>query len=126
MGCGRRGADGQYRNTDAQAQDDPKPSPPPFHPSHTRPSQPTPVAAHTPNTQAGAVSMAEAIEVFMPALSSTMTEGKIVEWTVKVGDKVKAGDTIMVVESDKVRVAWCAVWCGVVWCVRSHAPTPAA
>jgi pyruvate dehydrogenase E2 component (dihydrolipoamide acetyltransferase) len=46
--------------------------------------------------------MAEAIEVFMPALSSTMTEGKIVEWTAKVGDKVKAGDTIMVVESDKV------------------------
>lgn len=41
-------------------------------------------------------------EVAMPALSSTMTEGKIVEWTVKVGDKVKAGDTIMVVESDKV------------------------
>lgn len=47
--------------------------------------------------------MADAIEVFMPALSSTMTEGKIVEWTAKVGDKIKSGDTIMVVESDKVR-----------------------
>jgi pyruvate dehydrogenase E2 component (dihydrolipoamide acetyltransferase) len=45
--------------------------------------------------------MAESIEVFMPALSSTMTEGKIVDWTVKVGDKVKAGQTVMIVESDK-------------------------
>jgi pyruvate dehydrogenase E2 component (dihydrolipoamide acetyltransferase) len=47
------------------------------------------------------LSMAEAIEIAMPALSSTMTEGKIVEWTAKVGDKIKAGQTIMVVESDK-------------------------
>ena len=39
----------------------------------------------------------------MPALSSTMKEGKIVEWTVKVGDKIKTGQTVMVVESDKVR-----------------------
>ena len=37
----------------------------------------------------------------MPALSSTMTEGKIVQWLKGVGDKVEAGDAIMVVESDK-------------------------
>ena len=37
----------------------------------------------------------------MPALSSTMTEGKIVEWMVAPGDKVEAGSTVMVVESDK-------------------------
>jgi len=42
-----------------------------------------------------------AINVDMPALSSTMKEGKIVQWTVKEGDKVSAGDVIMVVESDK-------------------------
>lgn len=56
--------------------------------------------------------MAESIEVFMPALSSTMTEGKIVDWTVKVGDKVKAGQTVMVVESDKgkLRGRRHAVW----------------
>lgn len=47
------------------------------------------------------LSMVEAIEIAMPALSSTMTEGKIVEWTAKVGDKINAGQTIMVVESDK-------------------------
>ena len=37
----------------------------------------------------------------MPALSSTMTEGKIVEWTKSVGDAIDVGETIMVVESDK-------------------------
>ena len=37
----------------------------------------------------------------MPALSSTMTEGKIVSWLVGVGDKGEAGDAVMVVESDK-------------------------
>ena len=40
-------------------------------------------------------------EVTMPALSSTMKEGKIVQWTVKEGDEVSSGDTLMVVESDK-------------------------
>ncbi len=40
-------------------------------------------------------------EVFMPALSSTMTEGKIVTWLKSVGDKVKKGEPIVVVESDK-------------------------
>ena len=41
------------------------------------------------------------IEVAMPALSSTMKEGKIVAWNKKVGDKVAVGDILMVVESDK-------------------------
>lgn len=40
-------------------------------------------------------------EVFMPALSSTMTEGKIVSWVKSPGDKVEKGETIVVVESDK-------------------------
>jgi pyruvate dehydrogenase E2 component (dihydrolipoamide acetyltransferase) len=40
-------------------------------------------------------------EVFMPALSSTMTEGKIVSWTKSPGDKVAKGETILIVESDK-------------------------
>jgi len=37
----------------------------------------------------------------MPALSSTMTEGKIVTWLKNVGDKVSKGEPIVVVESDK-------------------------
>lgn len=43
----------------------------------------------------------ESTEIFMPALSSTMSEGKVVEWLKKVGDFVEAGEALMVVESDK-------------------------
>lgn len=43
--------------------------------------------------------MAEAIR--MPLLSDTMTEGKIVAWHKKVGDKVKSDDVIAEVETDK-------------------------
>jgi len=37
----------------------------------------------------------------MPALSSTMTEGKVVTWLKSVGDNVKKGEALLVVESDK-------------------------
>ena len=40
-------------------------------------------------------------DIFMPALSSTMTEGKIVEWLKKPGDRVIRGESVLVVESDK-------------------------
>jgi pyruvate dehydrogenase E2 component (dihydrolipoamide acetyltransferase) len=40
-------------------------------------------------------------DIFMPALSSTMTEGKIVSWAKAPGDKVSKGETVVVVESDK-------------------------
>ena len=40
-------------------------------------------------------------EIFMPALSSTMTEGKIVSWVKSPGDKIEKGETVVVVESDK-------------------------
>ncbi|KAL5226141.1 hypothetical protein ABZP36_012780 [Zizania latifolia] len=40
-------------------------------------------------------------EIFMPALSSTMTEGKIVSWTAAEGDRLAKGDPVVVVESDK-------------------------
>ena len=41
------------------------------------------------------------LEILMPALSPTMTEGNINKWLVKVGDKVKAGDIIAEIETDK-------------------------
>jgi pyruvate dehydrogenase E1 component subunit beta len=41
------------------------------------------------------------VTVTMPALSPTMTEGNLVKWLVKVGDKVKAGDALAEVETDK-------------------------
>ncbi|XP_076891204.1 dihydrolipoyllysine-residue acetyltransferase component 5 of pyruvate dehydrogenase complex, chloroplastic-like [Bidens hawaiensis] len=40
-------------------------------------------------------------EIFMPALSSTMTEGKIVSWIKSEGDKLNKGESVVVVESDK-------------------------
>jgi pyruvate dehydrogenase E2 component (dihydrolipoamide acetyltransferase) len=43
--------------------------------------------------------MAEAIR--MPRMSDTMTEGVIVEWHKKVGDKIKPGDLLADVETDK-------------------------
>ncbi|KAK6133851.1 hypothetical protein DH2020_032401 [Rehmannia glutinosa] len=40
-------------------------------------------------------------EIFMPALSSTMTEGKIVSWVKSEGDVLSKGEAVVVVESDK-------------------------
>eukprot|EP00262_Sarcandra_glabra_P014231 TRINITY_DN410_c0_g1_i1.p1 TRINITY_DN410_c0_g1~~TRINITY_DN410_c0_g1_i1.p1 ORF type:complete len:473 (-),score=99.78 TRINITY_DN410_c0_g1_i1:346-1764(-) len=40
-------------------------------------------------------------QIFMPALSSTMTEGKIVSWTKSEGEKLSKGESVVVVESDK-------------------------
>ena len=41
------------------------------------------------------------IDVLMPALSPTMTEGKIARWHKKVGEPVKAGDVLAEIETDK-------------------------
>ena len=41
------------------------------------------------------------ISVLMPALSPTMTEGKLAKWHVKVGDAVKSGEVICEIETDK-------------------------
>jgi pyruvate dehydrogenase E2 component (dihydrolipoamide acetyltransferase) len=40
-------------------------------------------------------------QIDMPALSSTMKEGKVVSWLKAEGDPISAGEAIMVVESDK-------------------------
>jgi pyruvate dehydrogenase E2 component (dihydrolipoamide acetyltransferase) len=39
--------------------------------------------------------------ITMPLLSDTMTEGVIHNWLIKVGDKVKAGDMLAEIETDK-------------------------
>ena len=41
------------------------------------------------------------IEILMPALSPTMTEGKISKWLKAVGDTIKSGDVIAEIETDK-------------------------
>lgn len=42
-----------------------------------------------------------AIEILMPALSPTMTEGNLAKWLKKEGDKVTPGDVIAEIETDK-------------------------
>ncbi len=41
------------------------------------------------------------IEILMPALSPTMKEGNLAKWVKKEGDKIKAGDVIAEIETDK-------------------------
>ncbi len=41
------------------------------------------------------------IEILMPALSPTMTEGNLVKWHKSVGDAVAAGDILAEIETDK-------------------------
>ena len=54
------------------------------------------------------------IEILMPALSPTMTEGNLAKWHKKVGDAVKAGDVIAEIETDKATMEVEAVDEGVV------------
>lgn len=42
------------------------------------------------------------MQVVMPKFGLTMEEGVITEWKVAVGDKVKAGDILCEVETDKI------------------------
>ena len=41
------------------------------------------------------------LEITMPQLSDTMTEGTVVKWHKKEGDKVKQGEDLVEVETDK-------------------------
>jgi pyruvate dehydrogenase E2 component (dihydrolipoamide acetyltransferase) len=52
--------------------------------------------------------------ILMPALSPTMEEGKLAKWHVKPGDKVRSGDVIAEIETDKATMEVEAVDEGVV------------
>ena len=54
------------------------------------------------------------IPILMPALSPTMEEGKLAKWHVKPGDKVRSGDVIAEIETDKATMEVEAVDEGVV------------
>ncbi|MEO6282449.1 MAG: pyruvate dehydrogenase complex dihydrolipoamide acetyltransferase [Dyadobacter sp.] len=58
----------------------------------------TPAPAKTP---AAAAEKINAAVVRMPKMSDTMEEGTLVSWQKKVGDKVKSGDILAEVETDK-------------------------
>ncbi len=50
-----------------------------------------------------------AIEILMPALSPTMEEGTLAKWLVKTGDKVKSGQILAEIETDKATMEFEAV-----------------
>ncbi len=54
------------------------------------------------------------IKVLMPALSPTMTEGKLAKWLIKEGDTVESGDVMAEIETDKATMEVEAVDEGVV------------
>ncbi|NVN13108.1 biotin/lipoyl-containing protein, partial [Nguyenibacter vanlangensis] len=41
------------------------------------------------------------VNILMPALSPTMTEGKLARWLKKEGDAIQSGDVIAEIETDK-------------------------
>src|SRR3954451_6369096 len=45
-------------------------------------------------------------EIQMPKLSDTMTEGTLVAWKKKKGDKVTTGEVIAEIETDKATMEW--------------------
>jgi pyruvate dehydrogenase E2 component (dihydrolipoamide acetyltransferase) len=49
------------------------------------------------------------IEILMPALSPTMTEGNLTRWLKKEGDEVRSGDVIAEIETDKATMEYEAV-----------------
>ena len=55
-----------------------------------------------------------AIEIKMPALSPTMTEGRLSKWLVSEGDEVRSGDLLAEIETDKATMEVEAVDEGVV------------
>jgi pyruvate dehydrogenase E2 component (dihydrolipoamide acetyltransferase) len=53
------------------------------------------------------------IKVLMPALSPTMTEGTLAKWIKKEGDKIRSGDIIAEIETDKATMEYEATEDGV-------------
>jgi len=55
-----------------------------------------------------------AVEILMPALSPTMEEGTLAKWLVKAGDKVKSGQILAEIETDKATMEFEAVDEGII------------
>ena len=78
-----------------------------------RPSPPSPLPPPRKRPMAGATTEAEGlaaaeastgelIDIVTPTGGESVTEGTIIEWSVKVGDAVKEGDTVVEISTDKV------------------------
>src|SRR3979490_2592972 len=53
------------------------------------------------------------VNILMPALSPTMDKGNLAKWLKREGDKVKAGDVIAEIETDKATMEYEAIDDGV-------------
>src|SRR6185295_6319813 len=49
------------------------------------------------------------VNILMPALSPTMEKGNLAKWLKKEGDKVKAGDVLAEIETDKATMEFEAI-----------------
>ncbi|MCC2546741.1 pyruvate dehydrogenase complex dihydrolipoamide acetyltransferase [Hymenobacter sp. BT175] len=65
------------------------------------PAAPAPAAPAPAAAPAAPANGKQATVIRMPKMSDTMTEGTIASWQKKVGDKVKSGDMLAEVETDK-------------------------
>ncbi|RDC62580.1 pyruvate dehydrogenase complex dihydrolipoamide acetyltransferase [Adhaeribacter pallidiroseus] len=78
-----------------------KPAEPASAPAEKPAPAPTASAAAPAAPSASAKAAVNASVITMPKMSDTMTEGTIASWLKKVGDKVKSGDILAEVETDK-------------------------
>ncbi len=54
------------------------------------------------STAASEAASGQTIDIVTPTGGESVTEGTILEWTVKVGDQVREGDTVVEISTDKV------------------------
>jgi len=92
---GKEGEDFATLLAGAQGGAAPAAEPPQVEAPKAAPAAPAPAAAAAP------ANGKKATVVRMPKMSDTMTEGTIAAWLKKVGDKVKSGDILAEVETDK-------------------------
>src|SRR5690349_23725156 len=59
-------------------------------------------ATEAEGVAAAEASVGETIDIVTPTGGESVTEGTILEWSVKVGDSVKQGDTVVEISTDKV------------------------
>mgnify|MGYP005842999159 CR=1 FL=1 len=87
---------------------------PQTHSSNTQPSAQITTIPNPSSTRHTSTSLPPTVHIIkMPKLSDTMTEGVIVKWHKKVGDKVKNGDILAEIETDKATMEFESFYDGV-------------
>jgi len=85
-------------------------------PSSAAPSEPAPAATPTPvqTPPSAAANYPEHTVMELPALSPTMSQGKIAKWLKQEGESFSAGEAICEVETDKATVSYDAQEDGII------------